>query len=124
MNSTFKITSIHQFTPVLAKHDAIGKTVLEIQKLLRSWGFESEIYVETSIDETSKITHKYEDYKQKKSDLVIYHHSIGSKLADFTSKLNVTKVLCYHNITPSHFFENYNKDIAVQLNHGRIQLEK
>ena len=109
---------------MLAKHDAIGKTVLEIQKLLRSWGFESEIYVETPIDETSKITHKYDDYKQKISDVVIYHHSIGSKLADFTSKLNLTKILCYHNITPPYFFENYNKDIAAQLHQGRIQLEK
>lgn len=119
-----KITAIHQFTPVLAKNDAIGRTLLEMQKLFREWGYTSEIYVETPIDETSKISYKYTDYQPKKSDLVIYHHSIGSVLADFVSKLRISKILCYHNITPPHFFTNYNKDIASQLHTGRLELEK
>lgn len=119
-----KITSIHQFTPVLAKYDAIGKTILEIQALLKSWGYISEIYVETPIDQTAKITYRYDEYKPQPSDLVIYHHSIGSILADFTSKLKIKKILCYHNITPEKFFEKYDKGIANQLYDGRKQLQK
>jgi glycosyltransferase involved in cell wall biosynthesis len=119
-----KITSIHQFLPVLARYDAIGETVLRIQKTLHQWGYDSEIFVETPIDQTSDITKKYLDYQENNSDIVIYHHSIGSILADFTSKLKISKILFYHNITPPKFFEPYNKTIVSELYNGRQQTEK
>ncbi|MGI0027626.1 MAG: glycosyltransferase [Nitrosopumilaceae archaeon] len=119
-----KIKSIHQFLPVLARHDAIGETVLEIQRTLKNWNYDSKIFVEKPIDQTSKITKIYTDYVPEESDIVIYHHSIGSALADFIPKLNVIKVLFYHNITPPQFFEKYNKTIVTELHNGRSQTEK
>ena len=116
-----KIDSIHQFLPVLARHDAIGETVLRMQNLLQEWGFHSDIFVEKPIDQTKDITKKYTDYVEGKNDLIIYHHSIGSELANFTSKLQVNKMLYYHNVTPPEFFEPYSTTIAEELYNGRSQ---
>ena len=116
------VSAIHQFLPVLARHDAIGETVLEMQRILRGWGFESEIFVEKPIEQTSKISKKFTEYQQKKSDMIIYHHSISSELSDFTSSLKVPKVLFYHNITQPHFFERYDKAVASECFLGRKQL--
>ena len=113
------VTAIHQFLPVFARYDAIGETVLQIQKTLQSWGYDSEIYVEKPIDQTSKISKKYTEYKENKNDLVIYHHSISSGLANFTCKLKIPKILFYHNITPSHFFEKYDKAVSTECFLGR-----
>jgi len=98
MTNTLKIKSIHQFLPVLARHDAIGETVLEMNRIIKEWGYDSEIYVEKPIDQTSKLTKNFTDYEPQETDLIIYHHSIGSALAKFTSKLNIPKILFYHNI--------------------------
>jgi L-malate glycosyltransferase len=119
-----KFKAIHHFLPVLARHDAIGETVIRMQDLTRKWGYESEIFVETIIDQTSNITTQFSKYKENPSDLIIYHHSIGSILSDFTANLKVRKILFYHNITPSHFFEQYDKTISFDLYLGRDRTEK
>ncbi|MGH2613407.1 MAG: glycosyltransferase, partial [Rhabdochlamydiaceae bacterium] len=72
------VIAIHQFLPVFARHDAIGETVLEIQRTLREWGHESEIFVEKPIPQTSAISKHFTEYQQKSSDVIIYHHSISS----------------------------------------------
>lgn len=124
MANYLKIKSIHQFLPVLARHDAIGETVLEMNRLIKEWGYSSEIYVEKPIDQTSKLTKKFTDYEPVETDLIIYHHSIGSALAKFTSKLNIPKILFYHNITHPEFFEPYDKTISSELFQGRQQTKE
>ena len=118
------ITAIHQFLPVFARHDAIGETVLEIQRTLREWGYESEIFVEKPLEQTSKISKKFTEYQKQTSDMIIYHHSIASALSDFTCSLDIPKLLFYHNITQPHFFEKYDKSIATECFLGRKQLEQ
>ena len=118
------VTAIHQFLPVFARHDAIGETVLEIQRTLREWGYESEIFVEKPIPQTSTISKHFTEYQQKISDVIIYHHSIFSTLSDFTCTLDNPKILFYHNITQHQFFEKYDKSIASECFLGRKQLEK
>ena len=51
-----KFKAIHQFLPVLSRHDAIGETSLEIQKSLIDLGYDSEIFVEHVIEPTKTIT--------------------------------------------------------------------
>jgi len=124
MVASLELKSIHQFLPVLAWNDAIGRTVLETKKVVKEWGYDSEIYVEKPIEQTCKITKRFTDYKPKKTDLIIYHHSIGSSLSKFTSKLNIPKILFYHNITYPEFFEPYNKTISAELYAGRQQTKE
>jgi len=119
---TFK--TIHQFLPVFAKYDAIGKTVSEIQNFLIKQGYESKIFVEKPIPQTSQTTTIYTEYKPQDTDLLIYHHSIGSSLAAYMEKINIPKIMFYHNITPPRFFENYDKSIASELFHGIEQTKQ
>lgn len=115
--------AIHQFLPVLARYDAIGETVLEIQKYLLNLGYDSKIFVETPIDPTKTIAKSFTEYIPQKNDLIIYHHSIGSILAKHLSVLNQPKLLFYHNITPSKFFLDYDQSLVSELDKGRDQLE-
>lgn len=114
---------IHQFLPVLARHDAIGETVLEMQKSLIDMGYDSQIFVEKPIEPTKTITKSFTEYVPQKNDLIIYHHSIGSTLAKYLSKLNQPKLLFYHNITPSKFFVEYDQALVSELDQGREQLK-
>jgi len=116
-----EITSIHQFLPVFAKYDAIGKTVSQIKKTLENLGYNSEIFVEKPIPETSKTSKIFTEYEEKKSDLIIYHHSIGSSLSSFMQKITSPKIMFYHNITHPSFFEPYDSTIATQLFEGLEQ---
>jgi glycosyltransferase involved in cell wall biosynthesis len=113
----------HQFLPVLARHDAIGETVLEMQKYLLELGYDSKIFVETLIDPTKNITTSFREYFPEKNDLLIYHHSIGSSLAKYLSELSQPKLLFYHNITPSKFFVDYDQSLVSELDKGRDQLK-
>jgi len=115
--------SIHQFLPVLARHDAIGETVLEMQKSIINLGYDSEIFVEKPIDPTKTFSKSFTEYNPQKNDLIIYHHSIGSTLAKYLSELDCSKLLFYHNITPSKFFVEYDKVLVSELDQGREQLK-
>ena len=118
------IKAIHQFTPVFVKHDAIGNTLFQMRKLFYEWGYESEIFVETQVEQTSDITKKYTYYTPDENDLIIYHHSIGSALAAFMEKITTPKILFYHNITPPSFFESYDQIITSQLFQGVEQTKR
>ncbi len=111
---------IDQFLPSLSTKDAIGNEVRIIQSFLREWGYKSDIFaVEGSPDSKDQ----YLPYrKHKKSDVMIYHHSIGSDIVDYVKKVNGKKVLIYHNITPAHYFWDVNKELANLLDLGRRQL--
>ncbi len=115
--------AIHQFLPVLARHDAIGETALEMQKSIINLGYDSEIFVEKPIDPTKTIAKSFTEYTPQKNDLIIYHHSIGSTLAKYLSGLNQLKLLFYHNITPSKFFVEYDQSLVSELDQGREQLK-
>jgi len=108
---------------VLARHDAIGETVLEMQKCIINLGYDSEIFVEKPIEPTKTITKSFTEYVPQKNDLIIYHHSIGSTLAQYLSKFRQSKLLFYHNITPSKFFVEYDQALVSELDQGREQLK-
>ncbi len=115
---------IHQMLPNYSYGDAIGNHTTEIQKLLRGWGYESEIYA----NEThKKLTAKhYLDYlKDVTPDTwVIYHYSTGSKVNQFVLDNVDNLILMYHNITPGHFFEGFDDAVAQKCHDARKALCK
>ena len=52
--------AVHQVLATLGYGDAIGNEVLGIQRVLRSAGYESDIFVETA---DSRLEHLTEDYR-------------------------------------------------------------
>jgi glycosyltransferase involved in cell wall biosynthesis len=119
-----KINAVHQFAPTLLRRDAVGETILGMQKLLVDAGYESKIFVEGHTNETSKLVSNFTEYKPNEKDVIIYHHAIGSNVCDFVCGLKNKKILCYHNITPSHFFEKYDKQTVSLCERGILQVEK
>lgn len=102
---------IHQLLPTISINDAIGNETIVIQKSLKNLGYESEIFAENIHPSLIGKTKKYTDYTND-ADLLIYHHSTGSGLANFISDLTTKKIMIYHNITPPEFFRGVNETIV------------
>lgn len=116
--------AVHQLVSSVRPGDAVGNTVLCTQKALKKLGYESEIYRETCAPDLKDSTFPIEDYLKHRSgdQLLIFHYSIGSDLNRFVFTLDQPVVLCYHNITPAHYFIDINNHVVGQLYHGRKQL--
>jgi glycosyltransferase involved in cell wall biosynthesis len=115
--------AIHQFMATLNYGDAISNYTVELMKLLRDWGYRSEIYVETCDPRMALYCHPYETYQDDPADVLIYQYGLGSKLTDFLLQGRADRaILYYHNITPPHFFEPFESEFAALLKRGRDDL--
>jgi glycosyltransferase involved in cell wall biosynthesis len=103
--------------------DAISNYTVELMKLLRVWGYPSEIYVESCDPRMALYCHPYETYQDDPGDVLVYQYGLGSKLTDFLLQGRADRtILFYHNITPPHFFEPFESEFAALLKRGREDL--
>ena len=113
---------INQLLPNIAFGDAISEEALYIRNYLRSLGHHSEIFangIDSRIAGEAKIaTREAIDA----SDVLLYHHSIGSAVTEIAVDFSKPKCLIYHNITPASFFELYNPEFSRLLSRGREEL--
>lgn len=116
-----KTLTVHQFTPSVTVGDGVSNALFFTQKILRDLGFDGEIFAKR-IDErlAGKVKH-IDDYSPSKDQLLLYHHSIGHEHHDKILSFADKKILVYHNITPSHFFE-LNPHLKGACENGRRQL--
>ena len=119
--------SIHQIVAGFGPGDAISNQAIAMQDIFHSWGYESRVYTEPKriapqfrdrADNTTTLTTNCD-----KNDIAILHLSIGSPVNDVFAKLPCKKVILYHNVTPSHYFDLTNQIIAKSLKEGRQQVE-
>ena len=115
---------VHQVLATLGYGDAIGHEVLGIQRVLRSAGFTSEIFVETADPRLEHLTIDYRDMigAVEPTDVLIHHFSIGSRASRTAYALPGRMVLVYHNITPPEYFIGVHKDLVKLCFHGRREL--
>lgn len=104
---------IVQLLPTLVSGDAIGNDVVELDKILKEWGYDTQIYAQNvgrGIDPC--MVGRGECYLQqiKPEDIVIYHLSTGTTINDKLKQLQCKLIIDYHNITPPAFFEKYSQD--------------
>jgi glycosyltransferase involved in cell wall biosynthesis len=116
--------SVHQVLATLGYGDAIGHEVLGIQRVLRSAGYASEIFVETA---DRRLEHLTTDYREMvgwvaPGDLLIHHFSIGSRASRTAYAMPGRMVLVYHNITPPEYFLGVHKDLEKLCFRGRREL--
>ncbi|MFH1033450.1 MAG: glycosyltransferase family 4 protein [Pseudomonadota bacterium] len=118
--------AVHQMLADFAFGDAIGSEVLAFQKLFRSWGFASDIFAVNYDHRLRGRARPVEDYAAQAGpdDVLIFHFSIGTDLADQLLKLPGRKVMRYHNITPADFLEGINPASAERCRQGRAQLAR
>ncbi len=112
--------------PDFAAGDAIGNEVLALQTAFRSWGVRSEIFARHMQQRVRGLARPVEDYARQagSGDVLIFHFSIGHRLADELPGLPGRKVLRYHNITPARYLEGVYPDGAERSRFGRRQFPR
>lgn len=115
---------VHQMLAAFSFGDAIGNEAIRIQQILRSRGFDSEIFAESLHPEMAGKARKLYDYRDisDPNNLIILHFSIGAGISTFTYHLPDRILLIYHNITPARWFVHYHEHLAGLCYHGRREL--
>ena len=116
---------VHQVLATLGYGDAIGHEVLGIQRVLRSAGYESEIFVETAdyrLEPQTRDFRELVDFSHA-DNLLLHHFSLGSKASRTAFALPDRMALIYHNITPPEYFVGVHRTLARQCFRGRRELK-
>ena len=119
------LRAVHQVLATLGYCDAIGHEVLGIQRVLRSAGYDSEIFVETADTRLEDLTYDYRDLvdASRPDNLLIHHFSIGSRASRVAYALPDRMALVYHNITPPEYFVGIHKQLVELCWKGRRELK-
>jgi len=113
--------AIHQFLTGFSRGDAISDYAIEIQKILKSHGYNSEIfceYLDPGYKNKGYRFAKYFDFKSE-DDLIIFHYSMGSYIVPFVYEEAKRIILIYHNISPHYYFRNINLNVYKECLLGR-----
>lgn len=102
--------------------DAVSNHVIEIDRALRSWGYETAVFANT-LDEFGRQVARpdveYDAHADSSGDLLIYHYSLYCP--NYRQYLDTSnrRILIYHNITPPEYFASYDKGVAEFCRLGR-----
>jgi glycosyltransferase involved in cell wall biosynthesis len=111
---------VHQILPNMADGDAISNHAIELKRLLKSWGYQSEMYALFREGAVSQHCRPIREFKPKSDTVILYHYSIGCKqVSDLFMRCQGRKILIYHNITPHTFFLKYHAVLYEILKEGR-----
>ena len=118
------VTRIDQVIPTLASRDAIGGHVMQLRNLLRSRGYQSDIFYGNAsadrLDEGFPITRIGDPSSTGR--VLLYQLSIGSGVADIFRERPERKFVNYHNITPADLLEAWLPAVGEEVRWGRAQL--
>ena len=77
--------AIHQLTAGFKAGDAISNDVLELQRILRSWGCRSEVFSDPAftLPTMRGIAHDYREFEAEDEPdaAMLFHFSIGTRLS-------------------------------------------
>lgn len=97
-----------QFISDLVYADAASSDCLEFHRLFQRWGFQAAVYAGRWDGHHQKVAQDFSAYRPRKEDLILFHYSAWSPVAQFLLELGRPLVLVYHNITPPEFFGRAN----------------
>ncbi len=116
---------LHQVSVGAVMGDAITDQAFMLRRWLRETGFISEIFAEHIHPQLEGEVRRLASYRPRPGEhLLIYHHGIGSPVADFVMDLPLQLLLIYHNITPPEFFASIDPELTRQMVLGREQLSR
>jgi len=113
---------INQWLPAAHRGDAVGDSTRRVRDLLRAMGHESHIYALTIDDDMKAEARPFDHADARRGDITIYHFAVPSPMSGAFRELPRGRVLQYHNITPAHFFANYDPGIFRVTALGRREL--
>jgi glycosyltransferase involved in cell wall biosynthesis len=122
------MAAIHQFVAGFSGGDAISNEARVMRDIFRDWGYKSDIFSESKRIlpqlRSEAVDISLAAAGISSDDIVILHLSIGSVVNDVFKTLSCKKVILYHNVTPSHYFDLINKSTAYSLAQGRKQVKE
>jgi glycosyltransferase involved in cell wall biosynthesis len=117
---------IDQFAPGLTRYDAISNHVLEVRRVLRAAGFESDIYGEWMDGPMSKEARPYLECPATGDDrILLYHASTHSDMAAWLAERAAEGqrlFVDYHNITPPGYYARWLPDAVPSMVAARAEL--
>jgi glycosyltransferase involved in cell wall biosynthesis len=116
------VTAVHQFVPVLAGRDAIGRHTFAARDLMRAAGYESEIYAEELRPELLGQARPIEDLPRRDDSWLLYQCSTGSELGSHLADHGEAVIVNYHNITPAELFMPWEPLVGREMLKAREQL--
>lgn len=119
---------IDQFLPDFAPHDAIGNHVLQLRRVLRDAGYESDIWADIIHPPVARQARHYREHPPVRpgaGDLALYHASTYSDMAGWLAAragAGDRLVVYYHNITPAEYFARWEPVAAEGCGRARREL--
>ena len=115
---------IDQVLHILAFNDAIGTHVLNVRDVLRSAGYESDIYSGQVHPEVKHESRRIEEMPsgKRRDTWLMFHHSIGSTVTEAVMRRNEPLIVDYHNITPASLVDRWAPWVREELELGAEQL--
>ncbi|MDQ1360279.1 MAG: hypothetical protein QOJ44_656 [Acidimicrobiaceae bacterium] len=106
--------AIHQFVPMLHRHDAVGEHTMALRDLLHRQGVPSKIYSQIPDPHTAEETTPYLEYEAEAEpgDVLVYQFATESAMAGWLLKRVEPLVVNYHSVTPPEFFAPWNLGIT------------
>ena len=116
---------IVQLLPTLTAGDAVSNDARALQRLLRRWDRQTEIYAENISPylPAGSAARADELPELGREDVRIYHMSIGSAISHKVDELCCRKVMIYHNITPPKYFEEYSRRSRALTENGYWEMK-
>ena len=108
------MTAVHQFVPMLHRHDAVGVHTRVLRDRVVAAGMSSHIYTEIPDPHTSDETRPYLDYESERApgDVLVYQLATQSVVADWVAGRAEPVVIDYHGITPPGYFGPWDNAIT------------
>lgn len=98
---------VNQWVPAAHRGDAIGDSARRVRDLLRGMGHESHIYALTIDEDMQGEVRPFDHPDARRGDATIFHYALPSPMTAAFAGLSGRRILQYHNITPAHFFADY-----------------
>lgn len=113
-----------QFVSDLVYADAVAADCVAFHQLFRRWGFEAPIYAHGIDSHHQGIAQSYQSYKAEERDLLIFHYSSWTPVAEFLLEKGCRLVLVYHNVTPAGYFQGLDAGAEFRARKGRENLTR
>nr|WP_290667108.1 glycosyltransferase [Ardenticatena sp.] len=114
---------LHQCIAGAAPGDAITDQALLIQRWLHQAGIRSDLFAESVHPLLeNKVRSVVHLRREEARSGLLYHHAIGTDIAQRLCEWQVPIFMVYHNITPPDFVRTFDPRLAAQLERGMAQL--
>jgi L-malate glycosyltransferase len=121
---------VHQFVPCLLPHDAVGNHTMETHRALRDAGLAADIWAVAVHPELSSLGRPFGEFPRhgtgsRGNPVLLYQAaSVSSGMADFVRRRSEPKVMSYHNLTPSSFYDLFDPGAAAGLREAAEEVRR